>query len=466
MGERDPGDRAVSGPAPDRVTQRYLDACRDDPGGLRRAAVDARLPADFTAWAGANILARPLFFAQSELDAVNDDVAAYLELLTSLPWRLFDGDVAAYCAALSMPPRRAELLARYATKDPVRYGRADLYNDGHGYKLLEFNVASDLGGVDMIQINRALLRVPAFREFARAHDLAYVDTAVDLARCLREAAEPVSGARRPTVGVLAATSDIPVYETLLYALAEVLRDEGLGVVVGDVADVELQSGKPAVEGQTFDVVLRYFTIDNVLEDPAAEAKVELLDRAAGDGSVVWWTPLDSSLYSNKACMALLSDPRRRDAFSAEESALIDRILPWTRLLSVDAGTTEDEVEDLVRTCRAEQEDLVLKPLTESSGKGILAGWQTGADEWSRALDGWRDRTLIVQRRVVPRHDVVVNPHDGSLERWISAIGVFHTPYGFAGGYARVALEGQDAIVNIYRNPEVRFAALFSYPDDL
>lgn len=452
--------------APDRVTQRYLDECLASPEGLRRAAVDARLPADFTAWAGANILARPLFFEQSVFDGMNADVAAYLELLTSLPWRLFDGDVAAYCAALSMSPRRAELLARYATKDPVRYGRADLYDDGSGYRLLEFNVASDLGGVDMIQINRALLRVPAFAEFARAHRLSYVDTAVDLARCLRDASAPVSGARRPSVGVLAATSDIPVYETLLYALAEVLRDEGLAVVVGDVADVELRSGKPAVEGQTFDVVLRYFTIDNVLEDPAAEAKVELLDRAAADGTVVWWTPLDSSLYSNKGCMAMLSDPRWRHAYSDDEIALLDHLLPWTRLLSVDAGATEDEVEELVRRCRDEQEDLVLKPLTESSGKGILAGWQTERDEWNRALDGWRDRTLIVQRRVAPRPDVVVNPHDGTLERWISALGVFHTPYGFAGGYARVALEDQDAIVNIYRNPEVRFAAFFSYPDSI
>ena len=58
-----------------------------------------------------------------------------------------------------MDERLAELMRLGATGHPELYGRADAYHDGTSYKLLEFNVGSELGGIDAAQVNRALLNV-------------------------------------------------------------------------------------------------------------------------------------------------------------------------------------------------------------------------------------------------------------------------------------------------------------------
>src|SRR5882757_1494842 len=142
----------------DRVTDTYLRRSLDGDRGLLDAIDNAPFGPAFLAANGGQLLPRPLFVAEDTMVRFSVDLSEFFDLLTSLPRRLFDGDVAAYCAALGMEKQRAAILSRYPGK-PTKYGRVDAYHDGDSLRLLEFNIGSALGGIDRAEIGRILLRV-------------------------------------------------------------------------------------------------------------------------------------------------------------------------------------------------------------------------------------------------------------------------------------------------------------------
>src|SRR6202022_4179775 len=140
-----------------QATTAYVDECLRQSSSVRRAAAEVVLPHTYSRSYGNLMLARPLFADHDEITGFADDLTGLFTLLTSLPARRFDGDLQRYCAALGMDERLAELMRLGATGQPELYGRADAYHDGTSFKLLEFNVGSELGGIDAVQMNRAFL---------------------------------------------------------------------------------------------------------------------------------------------------------------------------------------------------------------------------------------------------------------------------------------------------------------------
>jgi hypothetical protein len=69
----------------------------------------------------------------------------------------------------------------------------------------------------------------------------------------------------------------------------------------------------------------------------------------------------------------------------------------------------------------------------------------------------------VQERVVPRPESVVDPQTGSLTDWWAAWGMFLTPEGYAGTYARALPAGAGSIIGIGANPSTRTAGVFTFP---
>ncbi len=441
----------------DRVSERYVQECLAG-GGLRTAMLDAELPPALFSSAGQRLLDRPLFAGGAEMQAFADDVIGLFELITSLPERLFDGDLDRYCAALRIDGRKAALMRRLGGGKPPLYGRADMYHDGTSFKLLEFNIASELGGVDRAgEIPRALLEVDAFAAFAREHRLGYTHTGRQVAQALRAAGAGISSGREPVVALLEGPGGMARYGGYWLAVQELMRGLGLDMYVGEVGEVYRRGGKLCLGGAPVDVILRCFSVDEICATPAGEELVEPIFRAHEEGSVVLWTPMESSLFGNKGCLALLSDRRWRATFSRDELALIDRVLPWTRALDGEPAPGD---QDLVEYCRERREELILKPNAEYGGTGIVAGWETTDQDWWRALKDGCSGGYVVQRRVVPRLEPVVDATTGRLEDWQAAWGMFVTPDGYAGAYARALPAGESAVIGIGANAKTRTAGVF------
>jgi hypothetical protein len=442
-----------------QVTTAYVDECLGQSSSLRRVAADVVLPHTYSQSYGKLMLARPLFVDHDEITGFADDLTALLTLLTSLPARIFDGDLQRYCAALGMDERLADLMRLGATGHPELYGRADAYHDGTSFKLLEFNVGSELGGIDAAQVNRAFLNVDAFRAFADHHQLDYIDTAAVLADALREAAHRVTPRGEPVVALLEGPGGLKEHEHVFVAIQEAMRGHGIDLLLGEIDQVGFRKGKVLLDGIPVDVVLRYFAAGQLLDYPTSRATLDMLMRAHHTGGTVLFTPLESGLFASKTCLALVHDPRLREELTVAERELVDRIVPWTRV--VGAGITADR-DELVDACRAHREALILKPGVGYGGVGAVLGHEVSDREWSDILVAVKDQDYVVQRIVTPASEPVCNPDIGALEDWRANWGIFTNRAGYAGAFVR-ALQIHDGSVISYSNPGTRGACVYTYP---
>ncbi|AEV88364.1 hypothetical protein ACWT_7354 [Actinoplanes sp. SE50] len=439
----------------DQRTEAYNALARDDFSPLRRVMDDVEKHPSLSNWTG-SYLPRPLFADRRQLDAFAADVLTLFDVITSLPDRLFDGDLDRYTAALGVEPRRAKLIRSLGGITPPRYGRADMYHDGTSFKLLEIGIASEVGGADRAgEIPRALLENEAFAGFAAEHGLDYVHTGERVARTLRAAGASI-GAAEPVVVLLEAPGGLANYASHWNTFRDVQRRAGLDFHVAEIGDITDRDGKLHLGDVAVDVILRCFTVEELIAEPDGEALVEPILRAHRAGSVVLFTPLESNLFANKGALALLSDPRRRAAFTAAEQAVIDRVLPWTRSL-----TDADEL-GLIDLGRERRETLILKPNGYYGGVGVIAGWETPEADWERALREGVADGAIIQERVVPRSEPVVDPGTGEVQPWQAAWGLFYTPEGFAGAYGRAVPAFESAVIGVTAYKNTRTAGVFHY----
>jgi hypothetical protein len=446
----------------DHVTDRYLQECLRPGSQLRQVMAEATFPPRFFESCGKRLLGRPFFIEEAQIRRVADDLVHLFDLLVSLPGRLFGGDLDRYCEVLGIDRRRAALMRRFGGGRPTLYGRADLYHDGTSFKLLEFNVGSELGGTDRAEISRALLEVDAFRVFADEHRLGYVHTGREVAKLLRRAAEPITSSDRPVVALLEADGGLAPYLHLVNSFQEMMRGLGIDLLLGEVSQVREQGGRLFLQGKPIDVVLRYFSVDQICEDPDGEAIVEPIFRAHEEGRVALLTTMESTLYANKGTMALLSDPRFRDAYSADEIALVDRLLPWTRSLVEGPVQVGAETVDLVEYCRANRGRLILKPRDDFGGSGIVVGWEKTDHEWKEALVSCGEGRYVAQERVRPRREPVVDPQTGVVSDWVAAWDAFLTPDGYAGSHIRALPAGEGSIIGMGATPAARTTGVFYY----
>ncbi|MFF2506431.1 hypothetical protein ACFVTY_24050 [Streptomyces sp. NPDC058067] len=443
-----------------RVTAEYVEECRAADSRLRHAARELNLPETYGESYGRLLLDRPLFVPRTEITGFADDLAALFDILVSLPGRLFDGDLRRYCSALGMDERLAELMCRGASGRPPLHLRADAYHDGSAFKLLELNIGSQLGGTDFAQLNRAFLQGTAFKDFAEQHQLEHIDTAARVARTLRRVGGTVTS-DEPVVALIEANGGIAAYRHVFTALQEAMLDHGVRLLLGEVQELGELDGKVTLRGTPLDVVLRYFVASEVVDDEVARDRLDTLVRAHESGQTVLYTPLEGAMFASKGSLALLHDPHTRATLSDRERAVVERAMPWTRLLSRSRHSAEAHAE-LIDRCHAERENLVLKPGVGHGGAGTVIGHEVTDEEWRKALRERFTGDHVVQERVRPAGEPVVDADTGVVADWVANYGIFVDTEGYAGSFVR-ALKPTDGAVVAYANPGTRGACVFTTP---
>jgi hypothetical protein len=388
-------------------------------------------------------LSRPLFVGHDEIQQLHADVENLRAALASLPDRLYDGDLAAYARAVGANEVQVSAVLRSTGTPVTQLARADLYAEASGFRVLEFNIGSGVGGMDNADLCRGLLAHPLLAEFAETRQLGYVDS-------MREhvvnvlAGTGTDPGSFPMVALAASPrmyDDIGVY---MHHLALRWQELGLDAHACRVEDLQLRGGRVWLGGRAVDIVYRLFLMDDFLEPEALTVMGPLLD-AASRGEVEMFTPLDSELLGNKSALAMISDDRNRHLFTAGELASFDRILPWTRHVRPGPVRLADGTSvDLLDYAVEHQDDLVLKPSLLHSGWGVLLGWHPAV---SPRL--WRDRladamtgSWVLQRRVRPVPELFPDD-EGELIPWIVAWGVFTGVNGYSGMFARAATVTSD-----------------------
>ncbi|MFD8498826.1 hypothetical protein [Amycolatopsis sp. NPDC059657] len=378
------------------------------------------------------LLPRPIVHSGAELRRFGDDLSGLLDILVSLPGRCFGGSVESFLAAQGRPSRAAGVICRGSTGEFERYGRADSVLSGGRFRVIEFNLGSDVGGVDIARVNRAFLRRPDVREFAERHALAYQDPAEALAARLRRAC----GNPDPVVGIVEENGA----NGTCGQIARALERHGLRVELAELGDVHTVDGRIALrDSAVVDVVVRYFFVDHVLRDRAGQRAMDQLVRAHQAGKTVLFTGFDSDVYGSKAALALLHLDAVRATLSAAERDLVHRLVPWTALVGSGFGIVGPaERRELIDLCLARRTELVLKPAFGNNSVGVRFGARMTEHEWAELL-----RAPVSADCVVQEH---VSSDGGQLTGHVANWGVFVGDEGYAGVCLRALAAADRGVV--------------------
>ncbi|MER6213709.1 hypothetical protein ABT213_06570 [Streptomyces sp. NPDC001674] len=442
-----------------RITRDYLDGL---PAGCapQRYCVGSPLAGDIY---GSAFLTRPVFFGHGESRELGERLSRLYDLLLTLPHRLHDGDLRLFTAALGWAPAQIEAAVRPdgTPRELPRCGRADLYREEDGFRLLELNGGSPLGGWDIALLNRALLQEPYIAGFARRHDLAFTDGIKVLVDLWQDSFPGLDLSSHPFVALLEWPDSYDGMEPHLNRMATLLAAHGIDAVPCHLGELEYRADGVRWAGRRIDVVHRWFVINDVAT-PEDVALLAPLTRAADRGLVHLFTPLENEVYGSKAALALLSDERNRSLFDRAELELIDGLLPWTRLVRDEKVEVAGERVDLLSYASAHRNDLVLKASSSHSGLDVLAGWETPPDEWAARVRAAADHPVILQRRVRPVPEDFPTPGGGPTEPTILTWGVFLTGHGYGGAYLRGTPDPAAGVISSARGG--RLGTLFLVDD--
>ncbi|MBV9823995.1 MAG: hypothetical protein JO144_17330 [Actinobacteria bacterium] len=391
-------------------------------------------------------LTRPGFLEREQVQRLGTDLETLYQCLTSLPDRLFGGDLATFVIATGVPAEQVNAIVRGRGSAPSRLSRADMYLDASGFRVLEYNMSASLGGIDAATLSRAYMQQPFMAEFAAEHNLDYVDTMVEAAETLK-AECGVQPGTRPTVAFCDWPASYPHLEAQLIKNCFNISKLGVDAFPCHLGEMRIDENSEVWVGDRHvDIIYRSFLIEDLL-DPTGPALIEPVLRAAERGKVKIFSPMDAELYGSKGALALLSDEANRGVFDEQELEVLDRILPWTRMVrpgpvTVDGGRSV-LLEDYALTDR---DELILKPVMLHGGAGVVPGWQTDPDTWAGMVKDAMDGEFVLQRRIHPYTELF--PSDEGLKEYLLVWGAFLGARGYSGAFLRGGpAEQQNAVVN-------------------
>jgi hypothetical protein len=382
-------------------------------------------------------LTRPLFLGHEECHRLHTDLANLHSALVSLPDRLYGGDLAGFARAIGMTEVQVSAIMRSQGTAVTRQARADMYTDRTGFKVLELNMGSALGGIDASDLCHMMMQHPLTAEFARTHRLAYADTMRgQVTDMFVETGSPRGS--RPVMATTDWPSSFETLEPFMRHFTGRLHELGIDAYPCHIGQLEVRDGGVWLGGRRVDIIQRLFMLEDLLEYPDAMALMDPILDAVARGEVRMFTPMDAELFASKGALAMLSDERTRSLLDPEELASLDRILPWTRMLRSGPATLEDGSRvDLVDYAITHQQDLALKPTSLHGGQGVLLGWRSETDPqtWQERVREAVDGPYVIQRRIRPVPELFPTD-DGDPVPWIVNWGVFTMVEGYMGVYAR------------------------------
>ncbi len=377
-------------------------------------------------------LTRPAFLGHAEQAQLAADLRNLHAALTALPDRMFGGDVGAFARAVGMTDVQVTAILRTQGAAPTKMARGDLYRDASGFKVMEVNMGSSVGGGDNAILNRAFLAHPAIAEFVASHHLCYTDSLGETAGTIFAETGASAGDGR-LIAAVDWPGTIDKWKAVLHRSAREYAAYGIDMIPCHLGELAVRDHRVWLGGRPVDVIYRIFLIEDLLA-PEGPELIDPLLHAAERGEVQIFTPMDSQLYASKGALALLSDEANRHLCSPAELASMDRLLPWTRIWRPGPVSVDGEQVELGEYARAERSELVLKPTAMHGGIGVVPGWLTEKADWDSQLAAAMDGSFVLQRRVRPVPELF--PADGGPQPFVLTWGAYLAASGYGGMWLR------------------------------
>lgn len=423
------------------VDVRFRELAMTDPELLRgadRLTEDRLLRSPRQVW--------PLFISSRRLRELADAAIAVSRLFRSIPERLFHNDA----DRMAEFYRQDSTLLRIGLQPPngITDGmsRSDFIDGRSGFKCAEFNFGGNLGGFDNGLVARITLETPAIQRFVAGlgQRVRHRNTFRLLARhAIYQALKTrISGGE---VNVALLHSAAPEgrdalsafftreYEALLAAIGPPLRGR---FVLCTTEELTVRNN----------ALYRFGTrLHIVVEGDTTRPRPTVVQCFKAGNLVLYNGPM-SALISDKRNVALLSENAASDDFSAEEKAVIERHIPWSRHLAPGATTYQGERHQLERLVLARREDLVLKKAWSYGGADVLLGRDTAPPEWEHAVRRSLAAGDWMVQEYVESHSYLFQ-HGEGCQSHKAVWGPYVFGDDFGGMFMRVQPEAHGGIIN-------------------
>jgi hypothetical protein len=393
------------------------------------------------------LLNRPGFLHAADVCALEQDLSTLLDVLTSLPDRLFEGRTAAMCERVGINGPARQAVLDTVDDCSVLLARADVVRSAHGPKAIEFNIHSSLGGMDIGPLNETFLNLPVYGDFLRAESLSYHDPLDSILAEILQAATDRGITGTPTVALVDWPTSYPIYEHVLEQVCGLMRARGIDAMHTHVGRLEERNGYLWFGKVRIDVLYRIFMLEDIPEQPDLITPIIDVHRA---GNVLLAMSFFAELVGNKASLALLSEPTNPDFLTAEERAVIDRILPQTRLLHHGRTTWDGQWCNIIDVAIARKNELLLKPAIGHGTLGVIPGWAVTEKKWRQALRDADGDMFVLQERVAAAPEQI--PHlvddEWSTRDYDVNWGVFIHQRRYAGAMLRAVPSSRASIISL------------------
>jgi hypothetical protein len=285
-------------------------------------------------------------------------------------------------------------------RDPSPVSRLDAFFVGEsgGLRFTEYNAETPAGGAYNDVLTEAFYGLPIVREFLKCWDVRPLPARHNVLHALLDAYQQWSGRRELPRIAIVDWREVPTRNEFVL-FQDYFARQGIDCVIADPRDMQYTGGRLLAEGGAVDLVYKRVLITELVQ---REGLDHALVRAVRDGAVCMVNPFRCKILHKKASLAVLSDERNAQLFTAEQREAIDAHIPWTRVVEERTTSTPGSPQaniDLLPYVAAHRDQLVLKPNDEYGGKGIVLGWEVDQRSWEDAIRAALDEPYIVQQRV-------------------------------------------------------------------
>lgn len=282
-------------------------------------------------------------------------------------------------------------------RDPSPTSRVDTFfvTDRGGLRLTEYNAETPASPAYNDVLTEIFYGLPVMREFLRHYEVRSLPARHSVMHALVDAYQQWVGRREwPRIAILD-WREVPSYSEFVL-FAEYFKSQGLECIIADPREVEYRHGCLVAGDFHITLIYKRVLISELIERGGLDQPAI---RAVLDGAVCMANPFRCKILHKKASLAVLSDERNGNLFTAEEQEAIEAHIPWTRRVMEQHTGYRGKTIDLIPHLLERREEFVLKPNDEYGGKGVVLGWETDSASWEQALQTALTEPYVVQERV-------------------------------------------------------------------
>jgi uncharacterized circularly permuted ATP-grasp superfamily protein len=380
---------------------------------------------------------RPVFLSPQDEERVRkvaEAIAAMAERLTIAA--LEDASLLQQFHLRPEEERLVRMKGGYAPASAA--SRLDAFLLPESLKFTEYNGESPAGAGYSESLSDIFLKLPLMEDFKHRFEVhSYPLSAKLLDALVRTYVDWGGTNKRPQMAIVD-WKEVPTWSEF-EILKERFERMGIPVELADPRELEFNGKQLIANGKSVDLLYRRVLINDIVARPK---ECRAIVDAYASGNVCVANNFRCKIPHVKAFFAVLTDEKNASYFSDEERELIQRHVPWTRVVADVKTQYDGESVELLEHIRKNQKQLVMKPSDEYGGKGVTLGWEVEKKEWEKAIQdalpgGKAERTQgrwIVQERIPMRRGAFPYIGKGNKVEFKNML-VDFAPYLFRGRVA-------------------------------